>query len=203
MCGRYFFDLEDTPAFLKLKQKIQQLALFEYATEEVFPTNDALVLLPSKEDYTLSIMKWGIDGYQKSKLINARSETIVDKKTFQPMLSNRCLIPCTGFFEWIKTSQGKQKVFIQKADASLFYLAGIYNECKEFVIVTGESQGAMSLIHTRTPIIIKEEQISTYLQKQLDFQVDNENLSFHHETKQEQHHEQLQLLDNEELEPLK
>ena len=35
MCGRYFFELRELPAFARLKHKIEQQALFEFAREEV------------------------------------------------------------------------------------------------------------------------------------------------------------------------
>ena len=101
MCGRYFFELRELPAFARLKQKIEQQALFEYAREEVFPSNSALVLVDGQEDYELDVMKWGIEG-PYGRLINARSEGIEKKKTFRPMLSKKCLIPLHGirhFFE--------------------------------------------------------------------------------------------------------
>lgn len=177
MCGRYFFELRELPAFARLKQKIEQQALFEYAREEVFPSNSALVLVDGQEDYELDVMKWGIEG-PYGRLINARSEGIEKKKTFRPMLSKKCLIPCNGFYEWVKVGKQKQKILIQREDAPLFYLAGIYNEQKEFVIVTGESVKEMKDIHDRTPILMLEDQIPLYLQDELEFQVDNEHLIF-------------------------
>lgn len=178
MCGRYYFALSDEPSFSKLKRKIEQQALFEYAQEEVFPSQNALLLRKGKNDYDLDIMKWGLEGFKGNRLINARMEGIDEKRTFQGMLSNRCLIPCTGFFEWVKVGNKKQKIYIRKQDEPLFYLAGIYNEHKEFVIVTGESVKEMKQVHHRTPIILKEEQISAYLQEELDFEVDNEHMMF-------------------------
>lgn len=181
MCGRYFFHIEQSPAFSKIHHKMQQQQLFEYASDEVFPSQNSVVMLPQNDDYSLEVMKWGVESYKGTLLINARSESIEQKKTFQPMLKNRCLIPCNGFFEWIKVGSKKQKVFIRKENQPLFYLAGIYNQNREFVIVTGEAENEMKAIHKRTPIILKEEQISLYLQEQLDFEVDNENLYFEKE----------------------
>lgn len=177
MCGRYFFALQDTPAFAKLKRKIEQQALFEYAQEEVFPSNDALVLISGQGDYQLDVMKWGIKGAY-GQLINARSEGIEKKKTFAPLLQQRCLIPCNGFFEWVKTGKRKQKVYIRRQDTPLFYLAGIYNQQHEFVIVTGEAEDEMKKVHDRTPIILQEAQIPLYLQEELAFTVDNDQLQF-------------------------
>ena len=61
--------------------------------------------------------------------------------------------------------------------SSCFIVAGIYNEHKEFVIVTGESVRQMKDIHDRTPILMLEDQIPLYLQDELEFQVDNERLT--------------------------
>ena len=111
MCGRYFFELRELPAFARLKHKIEQQALFEFAREEVFPGNQALVLVNGQDEFSLDVMKWGIEG-PYGKLINARSEGIEKKKTFRPMLSKKCLIPCNGFYEWVKVGKQKQKILI-------------------------------------------------------------------------------------------
>lgn len=179
MCGRYFFHLEECTAFMKLKKKIEEQALFEYAKEEVFPSNAALVLIPDDKDtYKLDVMHWGITGMKGTLIINARSEHITEKRTFQPMVENRCLVPCNGFYEWEKQGMKKNKVAICKRQTPLFYLAGIYNNKKEFVIVTGTSKGEMHTLHTRTPIIISEHQIALYFAKKHGFTVDNEDLMF-------------------------
>ena len=44
MCGRYYFAFEDSVPFQRLQYKVEQKALFEYAREEVFPSQKALVL---------------------------------------------------------------------------------------------------------------------------------------------------------------
>lgn len=197
MCGRYFFAIDQLPDFHILKKKIDQLALFEYAQEEVFPSNRALVLLPDGNDFTLGVMTWGIKGYRGNMLINARSETINQKKTFSSMRENRCLVPANGFYEWLKKDKKKQKIYIRKEGEPVMYLAGIYNEQNEFVIVTGESDEEMKTIHNRTPIIVKEDEISSYLHRELDYQVDNHHLTFTKEEKK-QHHDQLGLFDERE-----
>ena len=87
MCGRYFFELRELPAFARLKHKIEQQALSEFAREEVFPGNQALVLVNGQDEFSLDVMKWGIEG-PYGKLINARSEGI-EKKDLRPMLGNK------------------------------------------------------------------------------------------------------------------
>lgn len=176
MCGRYYFALEDSLAFAKLKKKISQMSIFNFASQEVFPSQNALVLLENEDqnDYVVKTMKWGIKNYKGALMINARNEGIDQKKTFLPMLAHRCLIPCNGFYEW----KNKKKIFIYEKEEPLFYLAGIYNDQEEFVIVTGEAEKEMKHIHHRTPLIIHEQDIQRYLSGDCEFAVDNENLGF-------------------------
>lgn len=175
MCGRYYFSLEDIAESALLKKKISQMSISNFAQREVFPSQQALVLVEGKEDvFQVKVMKWGIKSYQGSLLINARNEGIDQKRTFSPMLSHRCLIPCNGFYEW----KNKKKVFIYEKEEPLFYLAGIYNEQDEFVIITGEAQKDMKHVHHRTPLIYHEKDIQRYLSFDCEFAVDNDNLGF-------------------------
>ena len=80
MCGRYYFAFEDSVPFQRLQSKVEQKALFEYAREEVFPSQKALVLTRGENDYDVDVMKWGMEGYQGKRLINARKEGIEQKK---------------------------------------------------------------------------------------------------------------------------
>ena len=64
MCGRYYFSIEEALAFAKLKQKITQMSISHYAQHEIFPSQNALVLVEGQNDYTLDVMKWGMKGYQ-------------------------------------------------------------------------------------------------------------------------------------------
>ena len=191
MCGRYYFQLEDTKSFQRLKAKIQAQAIFEFASDEVFPSNASLVLVAGDDSYALDVMSWGIHTSHGTSLINARSETIFEKKTFQSMVHKRCLIPCNGFFEWKRNGRAhKQKVFITSKDAPLCYLGGIYNDEHQFVIVTAQAQGEMKSIHDRVPLLLQESQIESYLNEEVSFDLPQPNLEFH---KEELTHTQEQL----------
>lgn len=174
MCGRYYFSLEDIADSALLKKKISQMSISNFAQREIFPSQQALVLIEGEDVFQVKVMKWGIKNYQGSLLINARNEGIDQKRTFSPMLSHRCLIPCNGFYEW----KNKKKVFIYEKEEPLFYLAGIYNEQDEFVIITGEAQKDMKHVHHRTPLIYHEKDIQRYLSLDCEFAVDNDNLGF-------------------------
>ena len=173
MCGRFYLFFDDDGKQTRLYHKVSELSV-AYAQKEIYPSQHALVLIEGNYEYNVSVMKWGISSYKGSLLINARSEGIHEKKTFIPMLSKRCLIPCNGFYEW----KQNKKIYIYEKEEPIFYLAGIYNQDHEFVIVTGEADNQMKQVHHRTPIIIKDKDVDAYLHHDCEFAVDNENLGF-------------------------
>ena len=100
MCGRYYFSIEEALAFAKLKQKITQMSISHYAQHEIFPSQNALVLVEGSKRLYFRCYEVGHERLSNKLLINARNEGIETKKTFLPMLQHRCLIPCNGFYEW-------------------------------------------------------------------------------------------------------
>lgn len=178
MCGRYFFQLDENVSPL-LQEQLTQLALFDFQQGEIFPSQKILVL---RQDHFAQpcpdVMKWGMIGYQGKRIINARMEGMDQKAIFRPWLSHRCAIFANGFYEWTNYRKAKEKIYICKEQENLIYLAGIYNDKGECVIVTGEAQGEMTRIHHRTPIIMNECTMRNYLAQQIDFIVDNEHLAY-------------------------
>lgn len=172
MCGRYFVELDESEIARKIKQRLRQLSIDDYATQEVFPGQFALVLVPSKNGIEVDVKKWGIES--KNLLINARSETIHEKYTFKKITKNRCVILANGFYEWNK----KKKIYITKEDKPYMYLAGLYDHENHFVVLTGESEDKMKYIHHRTPIILNQEEMKDYLNFRIDPFVNNQNLHF-------------------------
>lgn len=180
MCGRYFFQIEDTLVqFQNLKTLLEEHQIVDFRQGEVFPSQDALVLCKSDtKRITPEVMKWGFDGIKGRRLINARREGIEDKVTFRPILNNRCVVCANGFYEWVAHGSKKDKIYIQKAESPLFYMAGLYNPHGEFVIVTGPSSNEMERIHNRTPIMMNEVEMVAYLQGERSFIVENDGLIF-------------------------
>lgn len=179
MCGRYYFDLESSyEEFIKLQISWDLFADLEFATHEVFPSQNALLLIAKDDRLIPRVMKWGITSAKRTCLINARGETITSRPTFKRMLDQRCVVLANGFYEWKENGKHKDKIYIQNEDHSLMYLAGIYNEQNEFVIVTAESKNDMAKVHDRTPIIYHRDEMKQYLRKGLPYDEDNHNLIF-------------------------
>ena len=122
---------------------------------EVFPTDIAPVItLNENNERVVNLFKWGFPHFKQPSgtIINARSESLDQKPTFSKLLlTKRCLIPASGFYEWKlsedafqeripyigdgkieeklvgKPTGKKDKYLIRCLDNSLFYMAGLYN----------------------------------------------------------------------------
>lgn len=166
MCGRYYVDDETSR---EMREILEQLdAKYENnnrKTGEIFPTDRVPVLAAFHQEIEPELSVWGYPNYyKKGVIINARSETVLDKKTFrESVFSRRCVIPSSGFYEWDK---GKKKFLFQKAGSEVLYMAGLYNfyqeECR-FVILTTEANESMMEVHHRMPVVLDGEDIKKWI----------------------------------------
>lgn len=161
MCGRFHFGVLPDKKGEQIKQRAEKLNLV-YKQGEIFPTDNVLCIIPKESKIDLSVMKWGINS--KSLLINARVETIEDRPTYNAIKNNKCAVICNGFYEWDKQ---KNKYYIN-FDEEYMYLACIFNEENELVILTQASSGEFENIHDRVPIIMNQEEMINYIHSKKD-----------------------------------
>ncbi len=171
MCGTFHYNIDsDDKVSKQIKTQAEILDLI-FKTGDIYPKDDILVVIPKEDRITLGVKNWGIKT-SKSLLINARNETLDSTYTFSKIMNNRCAIPANWFYEW----KDKRKYSIGKTDESTIFLAGIYNENNELVIITGQSENSMADIHERTPIILDSNGMYSYLHNNTKLTVDNNNL---------------------------
>ena len=74
------------------------------------------------------IPSWAKDAKIGSKLINARSESILEKPSFRSAaVKRRAIVPAEGYYEWQKTEDGKKiPNYLYSPDESLLGFAGLY-----------------------------------------------------------------------------
>lgn len=177
MCGRYLFDLKSD----ELKNYYDQLEPkaaandITIASNEVFPSNHVVTLGINQDSKVVpGITTWGFEGFKKGKLmINARSETVEEKKTFAKAFRNsRCIFPMSGFYEW---DSNKQKFLFKAGEKQTLYIAGFYRIHKtdsglrtESIIMTTKPNRSVSSVHDRMPLIVDRSHIKDWLKK-LDF----------------------------------
>lgn len=114
------------------------------------------------------MLRWGLvpwwaksasdAGQIRMKTLNAISEEMFDKPSFRDSLkeSRRCLVPCTGFFEWRWLNGGKNKYpyFIYMRQEPIFSLAGIWSSWTDKA--TGEELNTYSVLTTRANPLLEK-----------------------------------------------
>ncbi len=141
----------------------------------------------------LRLLSWGLvppwakDVSVGNRMINARSESLFEKRTFSgPARKRRCLVPADGWYEWqpspVATNASgkprKQPFFMSRTDEVPLAFAGLYEFHKvpelttesgdaawvvSFTILTQAAEPGLDRIHDRQPVVIDAEHWADWL----------------------------------------
>lgn len=170
MCGRYYVDPEMAEEMIRIIQEVEQKLNTSPRVGEIFPTNEAPVLRLENGRRSAALMKWGFPKWDgKGSIINARSETALEKRMFKkPLMENRLVIPTTGFYEWkTREDNKKEKYLFRKTSENMLYLAGFYGDFKGencFTILTTSANDSMQYYHNRMPVLLGGDEIDEWLE---------------------------------------
>ncbi len=143
----------------------------------------AIVRQGNDEVRHFALVRWGFvpswaKEVQPKPLINARSETILEKPSFKNAIRRRrCLIPADGFYEWEGDVPGKKKPwYIHRPDHSIMAFAGIWehwmgpdgSELETAAIITTVANALVETIHPRSPVVIHQKDFDTWLDVRVD-----------------------------------
>ena len=168
MCGRYYFTTNSSDEKLNaISKAMEERYPGEYKTGEIFPGDIVPAVIDRMGKIVAVPAGFGFPGYQDNKLIiNARSETAVEKKTFADNLrERRVILPASGFFEWSHDGK-KTKYYFTVDSMQAIYLCGIYKIVDgkpRFVILTRAANESMIETHDRMPVIVGENSVRPYL----------------------------------------
>ncbi|WP_121627044.1 SOS response-associated peptidase [Poseidonibacter antarcticus] len=105
--------------------------------------------------------------------INARSESIYEKKTFRDSFKyRRCIIPINGFYEWAKEDKEKTPYLVSDIKNEYLALAGIWDEYFDtelnmkivtVALITCDANEKLGKIHHRMPVVLEKKDFSTWL----------------------------------------
>ncbi len=115
-------------------------------------------------------MRWGNfvsfgPGSRPTFLINARSETARQKKTFSDAIrTRRCLVPADGFYEWKRDEKGRslQAYYFQRKEGAAYWMAGLYwqedpEQPRRYIVLTTAPNELLEPIHDRMPVMLTED----------------------------------------------
>jgi putative SOS response-associated peptidase YedK len=178
MCGRY--TLTVTLERLLSHYDIEEWSHSYSPRYNIAPGQHIPVVIHDGEKNRLGELKWGLipswakDSNVGYKMINARSETLLEKPSFKNLVSRkRCIIPADGFFEWQKVGNKKQPMRIIMKDESVFSMAGLYDtwvspageKISTCTIITTRPNRLMADIHDRMPVILYKEYEKVWLDR--------------------------------------
>lgn len=171
MCGRY--TLSATPESVE--------AIFDGPIDipEIVPhyniaPSQSCGIVAGRGSYVFGSGVWGILPTWMSEpkmLINARSETILEKPFFKRLYERgRCVVPADGFFEWESVAGKKRPVYFHRSGREPFAFAGLYEKDPEggpprFVVLTVSANDLVRPVHDRMPAILSGSAIGSWLKE--------------------------------------
>ena len=168
MCGR--LNVIDDP-LCQIVSDTLGIKFYSKSNNNLCPSENVAAIV-RQENYLLQAdMQWGIQPpWSKRLVINAQSETVAHKPTFaQAFTSHRCLVPFSGWYEWRKESNKKQKYYFRHKEHHPIYMAGIsyYRQgvALEVVTLTTQFNHLCALYHHRMPVLIKPENIKLWFRQ--------------------------------------
>lgn len=169
MCGRYYVDGEMEEKIRHTLGQVEAvLRLGEQEKRDVHP-GDTAAVLTGRQDWKLEAMEWGLpadseEDRRKRRIINVRSETVMDKPGFQrAILRNRCVIPAMGFYEW---NREREKAEFFRPDGMVLYMAGFYEwigDRERFTILTTSANPSVAPVHGRMPLILEADELEDWM----------------------------------------
>jgi putative SOS response-associated peptidase YedK len=175
-------ELQVIADFLGIKLGIEELPKAFQPASNIALTDHALVVTneaPRRaEMQRFSIIPYGSKDPKKvspNLYGNATREKVASSPVWKGLFQRRrCLIPVSGFYDWVTKEDGKTKVpylgYVR--GESMFCLAGIWerwidptdsSEVRSFAIITSPPNELWSKVHNRMPVILNESSYEQWL----------------------------------------
>lgn len=191
MCFYYCLTKKNPSKLIENKVvKTEQLSLFNDTFLVNGFDNPSMPVITDEKPDEIQFFHWGIipnwvKNQETAKSIrnntlNAKAETIFEKASFrQSIKEKRCLILCSGFFEWQKIKGKKYPYYISLKDDEVFVFGGIWSTWTDkatgeilntYSIITTEANEIVGKIHNtkkRMPLILEPEDALKWIRKDL------------------------------------
>ena len=189
MCGRYYLEIsKEDMSFVSNIDSYEYKTNYNISPQSIVPAIINNELINTKWGYFPSWLK---EQDNSRSLFNSRYESLLEKKTFTSAFrNNRCLIPLSGWYEWRTENDIRQPYFFYNKENLQIYTAGLFwkrsNGDIETSIITREAVPPLDTIHNRSPLILNNFQIESWLSdKEVDLiyddikKVNYEDILFH------------------------
>lgn len=131
---------------------------------EVRPSQRAEVWCALGAALCTRAMEWGFPREHAGLVINARAESVREKRLFsESVLRRRCIILADGYYEW---SRSREKAEFFRGDGGRLFMAGcydLYDGRERFVILTTFANDSVAPVHGRMPLIFGKEEARRWI----------------------------------------
>lgn len=182
MCGR--FVRKSTITIIEDEFDIYEVQWAFEPSYNIAPSQDVACVVGNGGN-RLAKFRWGLVPFWAEdpsigyKMINARAETVAQKKSFaRAFKKQRCLVVADGFYEWRKLADGKRKIpmYVHLRAERPFGFAGLYENWKAkdgttlrtCTIITTQPNELMAPIHNRMPVIVAPDKRKIWLDREIE-----------------------------------
>lgn len=179
MCGRFTTRLTPTELI-----EAFGLAGMDEALKESLPPRfniaprQPVPVVSNQAPRTLQAFRWGLvpwwakDLRAGDRLINARIETLAERRAFASGETHRCLVLADGFYEWKREGPRKQPFFFELKDSAPFAFAALWDRWRDkatgavvhsCAVLTQAAAGAAASVHDRMPVVLPRRLYGTWL----------------------------------------
>lgn len=165
MCGRFSLGLP--AAKIAERFEVEMDSTSWRPNYNASPGQDLPIIFYEEGKRRLQFSRWGFPASEthakSAPIINARSETVAEKKMFREAISQRrCLVPADGFYEWQKEEGKKLPFRFCLTNGKPFAMAGLWESCVSpegeprsfFIILTTRPNSLVKTIHDRMPVLL-------------------------------------------------
>lgn len=124
------------------------------------------------------VPNWVKEASYKYSMFNARSEKAAKSPAFrEPFRNKRCIVPITGFYEWINRNGQKQPYMVHSPERNGLLLAGLWDRwidresdeaLDSFTILTTNVVEDLKFLHHRQPVMLDKNDARTWLDQNTD-----------------------------------
>ncbi|KRW98160.1 Protein of unknown function DUF159 [Pseudocohnilembus persalinus] len=112
-------------------------------------------------DRVVDFLKFGYQMQGGPLILNVKSEEASSKPTFKPLINkNRCVVMAQGYYEW---DSNKNPHSFKYKNNETIYIAALYNNQDNVMLLTREAKGTLGKVHQRMPVVLKQDQIEEWL----------------------------------------
>lgn len=169
MCGRYLLTAPPSDLSDLLPHPSATLLWPNVPSRwNIAPTQRILAVLREADgDMIARLIRWGlVPHWSRDRggppLINARAETLDTKASFRDAARRRrCLIPASGFYEWVSRDGAKHPHVIHLTSGQPFWFAGLWDTWTgpdgpviSTALITVAANRDLAALHHRMPVIL-------------------------------------------------